>query len=116
MYGGGTWNAQNTIVFAPTMVGPLLRIAPTGGETKAVTQVQTSQIGHVFPHFLPNGQHCLHGVGAKTASAYLGSLDSSDTRQLTAADFGGIVYASGQLLFIRQAVLLAQDFDVQSFQ
>src|SRR5207244_13195667 len=42
---------------------------------------------------------------------YVGSLDSSETRRLTAADTASTFLAPGWLLFIRQGTLMAQRFD-----
>jgi hypothetical protein len=43
---GGTWNADGTIVFAPTDDGPLVRIAAPWGEPSAVTHLDPGQTSH----------------------------------------------------------------------
>ena len=55
--GGGTWNANGVILFAPTIVGSLFRISASGGEAKEVTRVSGSEGGHVYPQFLPDARH-----------------------------------------------------------
>ena len=45
------------------------------------------------------------------AGIYLGSLDSPETKRLTAADTFGLYIRSGWLLFIRQGTLVARRFD-----
>lgn len=55
---GGSWNADGTILFAPSPYGPLSRIAATGGEATAVTKLDR-QTNHRFPFFLPDGRQFL---------------------------------------------------------
>jgi Tol biopolymer transport system component len=119
VYGGGSWNADGVIVFAPTIVGPIFRIPATGGDMQEVTKREASHLGHNFPYFLPDGRHFLYWVDGTTDARgfYVGQLDSPDTRRLVAtSDLGGAYVTSGKLLFVRQGVLLAQDFDLTSLQ
>ncbi|MGH9255971.1 MAG: TolB family protein, partial [Vicinamibacterales bacterium] len=37
---GGAWNADGTIVFAPTSSGPLMRVTASGGEPAAITTLK----------------------------------------------------------------------------
>ena len=60
--GGGAWNREGTILFAPTLVAPLFKVAATGGEPVAVTRLDPGQAGHWFPQFLPDGQHFIYFV------------------------------------------------------
>ena len=48
----------------------------------------------------------------ETAGIYLGSLDSSQTKRLAAADTAGVYSPDGWLLFIRAGALLAQRLDL----
>jgi Tol biopolymer transport system component len=112
---GGTWNAEGTIVFAPTVVGGLLRVSSSGGSPTVVTRlVPVKQGGHSFPYFFPDGRHFLfHSSGsAEGRGLYVGSLDGSEPRRLIDADTSGFVTASDHLLFVRQGTLFAQSFDV----
>ncbi len=70
--------------------------------------------------FLPDGRHFLymagsHSTGTKSESnaIYLGALDSND-RTLVLQARSNVVYASGQLLYMRERILLAQRFDAGS--
>jgi Tol biopolymer transport system component len=113
---GGTWNANGTIVFAPGVTGPLLRIAASGGEPIAVTRIDPPrQTVHRFPQFLPDNRHFLfHAVGVPEASGiYMGSLDGGDPKRLTAADTAGTYLNPGWLIFMRQETLVARRFDLQ---
>jgi eukaryotic-like serine/threonine-protein kinase len=109
---GGSWNRDGTILFAATAVGPLLKLAATGGEPVAVTRRETGQTGHVFPQFLPDGRHFIYFVlGSQGQGVYAGSLDGGSSKRLANADTPAVVSPSGFLLFARQTALFAQVFD-----
>jgi serine/threonine protein kinase/Tol biopolymer transport system component len=121
---GGTWNADGTILFAPAVGSPLLRVPASGGETAAVTTIER-QAAHRFPFFLPDGHSFLfyaQGTG-DTGGIHLGSLDSRATTRLTAADGAGVYLFSpfrgspsgppGWLLWVRANTLVAQRLDLE---
>ena len=115
--GGGTWNANGVILFAPTIVGPLFRISASGGEAKEVTRVSGSEGGHINPQFLPDGRHFLYTAGGtpSTLGSYIGDLEGTGSRRLDAG--GRATYAPpGQLLLVRGTVLFARRFDLSSLQ
>jgi Tol biopolymer transport system component len=110
----GTWNASGTILFASNVPGPLYRVSSAGGAPQPVTpgDGSNSQIFQRSPHFLPDGQHFLYS--ADTANphndgVFVGSLDSREIRRLVAGS--APVYAQGSVLFVQNAVLMAQPFD-----
>jgi eukaryotic-like serine/threonine-protein kinase len=111
---GGTWNADGVILFAPTTGTPLFRVTASGGQAVAVTKLNR-QSGHRFPSFLPDGRQFLfYAQGTpETAGIYLGSIDSAETRRLTAADTAGVYLSSGWLLWVRTGTLVAQRLDVE---
>ena len=106
---GGTWGLDGTILFARTGASPILRIPASGGEPVAVTKLD-KQNNHRFPQLLPGGRQFLfYAQGTpETAGIYLGSLESSETKRLAAADTAGAYGPDGWLLFIRAGTLLAQ--------
>src|SRR5262249_15320091 len=74
---------------------------------------------HTRPIFLPDGRHFLYRATAPTAAGgafYVGSLDSPE-RKLVFDDTttGRVVYASGHLLYMQGATLVAQSFDANTF-
>ena len=114
---GGTWNADGVILFPLAPTSPLFRVPATGGEAVAVTKLDR-QTSHRFPSFLPDGRQFLfYAPGAtETAGIYLGSLDSAETRRLTAADTAGFYLPSGiagWLLWVRAGTLVAQRLDLE---
>jgi Tol biopolymer transport system component len=109
---GGAWNQDGTILFAPSPGAPILRTSPTGGQPVAVTKIAApQQVGHAFPQFLPDGHHFLYSVigSPEGRGVFVGRLDGFEANRLV--DVEGAVYATGQLLFVRETRLFAQKFD-----
>src|SRR5262245_15372026 len=121
---GGAWNREGTVLYAPVPDAPILRVPANGvsstieANMAAVTQLdRPRQTGHRFPTFLPDGRHFLYYVAGSpdVRGVYVGQHGSQSQRLLDAD--APAVYAppvaavTGQLLFVRQSVLWAQDFD-----
>ena len=50
-----------------------LKVPATGGESVAVTRLETGQSAHEFPQFLPDGHHFIYFVKGRTAQGvYVG--------------------------------------------
>ena len=111
---GGTWNRDGVILFGRNPASAIVQVSAEGGPTVDVTRLDAGQVGHAFPHFLPDGRHFLYYVTAAADSRgiHVGQLDGSASRRLVDADGGG-VYTNGHLLFIREANVLAQAFDAE---
>ncbi len=105
----GTWNRDGTILFAMATSSSdgIVRVSATGGEPVAVTPRQP---GLCCPEFLPDGRHFLYR-NIPQAAVYVGRIDGGETRRLLASDSPAVYASSGQLLFIRQDTLFAQNFD-----
>ena len=121
---GGTWNREGVIVFAPDNYRPLYRVSAGGGTAVAVTKLDDSklQATHRWPWFLPDGRHFLYRSGTTSSATqrenngiYLGSLDSNEQRLILGVD-AMPAYASGYLLFVSETTLMAQSFDLKTFQ
>jgi serine/threonine protein kinase len=116
---GGTWNRDGTIVFAPSISGPLYRIQDTGGVPVAVTSIvrQGSGQSHRWPFFLPDGKHFLYFVDWSTPDdpqgdgVYVGSLDASAPKLVSSEAAGNVAFEAGHLLYGRDRSLRAQPFD-----
>jgi Tol biopolymer transport system component len=119
---GGAWNREGVIVFAPVPTGGLQRVSAMGG---VPVQVTKAKVDHRFPIFLPDGRHFLYLVtidAAEKNGVYLGSVDGKENRRVM-ADVSSVVYApplagsrDGHLLFVRESTLMAQPFDLKTFQ
>jgi len=115
---GGTWNAEGTIVFTRSATEPLYRVSASGGRPVAVTEIKAPDIGHRFPHFLPDGRHFLYFAFGPQGSQgiYVGSLDSKETKRLVDAESAPVFAAPEYLLFARQGAVLAQRLDLKTLQ
>jgi serine/threonine protein kinase len=117
-FGSGSWNRENTIVFATTPRNEGLRSVQVGvvSTSQAVTRIDPAkgQRGHFSPQFLPDGRHFLFGVGGAVgggeAETWVGSLDGGEPRLLLRADAVAHYAEPGYLLFKRGS-LLAQRID-----
>ena len=121
---GGTWNRDGTIVFAPTTTSGLYRVPAAGGRPVAVTKVESSrhETAHRYPHFLPDGRHFLYMAANLSATAddpansiRVGSTDGKTDKALVPVA-SGASYASGQLLYVRDGTLLAQELDLSRLE
>ena len=114
---GASWSKDGVIVFSPaTSNSGILRVSESGGDAVEVTKVNPeTEVGHVWPQFLPDGRHFIYlsiGKAAERSAIYLGSLDGEAPRRLIQSTFRA-AYASGYLLFMRETVLMAQPFDAK---
>jgi len=116
----GSWNQRDTIIFSPVSLGPVFKVAASGGRAVAVTTIDTSarESTHRWASFLPDGEHFLymagtHSAGTKseTNAIYVGSLSDAKARTLVLRARSNAVYVSGHILYVRDRVLIAQPFD-----
>ncbi len=115
---GGSWGRDGTIVFAPTGNSALFRVAASGGEPVALTRLDGSrhEVAHRYPWFLPDGRHFLYlatDLGALTKgenTIRVASLDGKLNKTVVPA-ISNASYAAGNLLYVREANLVAQPFD-----
>jgi hypothetical protein len=113
---GGTWGMDNTILFAPSVTGPLLRLNASAGEPSAATKLTPEQTSHRWPQFLPDGKSFLYYVqgSARKQGIYIGSTDGAESTRLIDADAAGAYLPPDHIVFVRQTALLAQRFDASS--
>ncbi|MEJ2007831.1 MAG: protein kinase, partial [Acidobacteriota bacterium] len=110
---GGAWSPGGTILFAPLCEGPLESIPSSGGKPSPATRLESGEMGHMSPAFLPDGQHFLYVSGLPwfgSHSIWMGSLGSSE-QELVLKDASSPGFASGHLLFTRDNRVFAQPFD-----
>ncbi len=114
---GGTWGADNAIVYAPDYRGPLWIVHPHELDAKLLTTMdQISFSTHRWPNFLPDGKHFLflatnHGGGDFSKyGIYMGSVSEPQNKLILESD-STAQYAAGYLLFHRESQLMAQEFD-----
>ena len=119
---GGTWNQSGVILFAATW-GGIYRVPSSGGTPTVITNLEAShgELTHRWPYFLPDGRHFFYLAAnflsgdMETASVYLGSLDSKDTKLLFHAR-SNAAYSSGYVLYVRDRTLMAQAYDEKQLE
>jgi len=114
---GGTWSRDGVILFAAG-TAPLQKVSASGGVPVAATTLGKDETAHFRPWFLPDGRHFLYSaliVGSRrpTLPIFVGSLDSTERTRLVESSSTNAVYAQGHVLFLRDATLMAQPFDLQ---
>jgi serine/threonine protein kinase/Tol biopolymer transport system component len=114
---GGSWSANDTIVFAADFVGPLAKVSAQGGGAEPATVMdKIKHTTHRWPWFLPDGKHFVFlatshtGGDPKQNGIYFGSIDNKETHLVLATD-SAAQYASGYLLYRSTTALVAQPFD-----
>ena len=119
---GGTWNQDGIILFSPARGAGIQRVSSTGKDGIPVTSPSESlnEFMHMWPSFLPDGNHFLYV--ARTSSSdkmdqvYVSSLDGINPTPLFTASSNVIYAAPGYLLFWREGTLRAQRFDAERLQ
>ncbi len=121
---GGSWSRDGNILFEPHFREPIYRVSATGGKPVQVTKFDVSrrETTHRWPFFLPDGRHFLFFSGSHSTGAvseldaiFVGSLDGGKPKLLVNAR-SNAAYAGGHLLFVRQRLLLAQEFDAKGLR
>ena len=112
---GGTWGAEDTIVFAQTAARGLFRVSASGGVAIPVTTLASGETAHRWPQFLPDGRHFIFLTVEGLNKVYSASLDPDEPRHLVAPAPGApteIVSRpfalAGFLLAAERSVLRAQ--------
>jgi Tol biopolymer transport system component len=117
---GGTWNAAGVIVFSPDRGSGLVRLPATGGPVTPVSTVdQPAERGHLWPHFLPDGNHFLYLADSarnEHDNLFVGALASPDRKRILDLVSNATYGRDGYLLFARNRQLVAQVFDPQRLE
>jgi len=114
---GGTWNAENTILFVRSDNNAVLQIAASGGASKPVTPQRSPDLATRVPQFLPDGRHFLFYVarGGEPQGVYVGELGQDSIRRVLENDSPAI-YGLGHLWYLRRGTLFAQPFNASTQQ
>ena len=114
---GGSWNADDVILFEMSTGSPIYRVSATGGSAAPVTTLDR-QVSHRFPTFLPDGRRFLFfspgAPGAEGQGIYMGSLDSKDVKLVTSAETAGVYTAAGWLAWVNDGTLVARRLDAEA--
>jgi Tol biopolymer transport system component/predicted Ser/Thr protein kinase len=114
---GAAWSSGGEILYSPSLSDQNLFAVPSaGGTVRQVTGIDSTIKGVPrFPHFLPDGNHFVFSLldiddPENHAALYVGSLGSRETSLLVDGASHG-VFSEGFLFFLRQGILMAQQFD-----
>jgi len=118
---GGAWSKDGVILFTPTTSSTLMRVPATGGTPEPASKLDSAkgENSHRWPFFLPDGKHYLYWArtsqGLQGNTLYVGELGSLNAKELMKSETMA-EYASGYLLFLREATLMACPFDPRTLQ
>ncbi|MEO8596364.1 MAG: protein kinase [Candidatus Solibacter sp.] len=121
--GGGAWNRDGTILFAPSLYGGFQKVAATGGKPAMVLNLDESkqERADLWPQFLPDARHFVfyqQTDNAETSGVYLGTLDSPEYQKLFTSQTNAVYSPepdsprNGFLLYISDRNLMAQPYTV----
>jgi Tol biopolymer transport system component len=108
---GGTWNDDNTIIYATSLGSGLGRISASGGTIESLTKPDGAAKGyaHVYPQALPGGRSVLFSVFGQAQGTAVLSLDSHrweivlPVQSFALGVFDPVSGSSGRLLVVDQA-------------
>jgi len=118
---GGAWSRDGVILFTPTTSTFLMRVPASGGTPEPASQLDRSRAenSHRWPFFLPDGKHFLYWVrtsqGVQGNAVNVGELGSLQGQEIMKSETLA-EYASGHLLFMREATLMARPFNPRTLQ
>lgn len=114
---GGTWGANDVIVFAADFQAGLVQVNARGGTPSPATVLDKRQHStHRWPWFLPDGKHFIFLATSHTGGdpqqngIYFASVGGAETRMVLPTA-SAAQYASGYLLYRADRALVAQTFD-----
>jgi eukaryotic-like serine/threonine-protein kinase len=117
-YYAGDWGADGTILFRKIALGPIYRVAASGGEVSIVSKLDKDEFTHYTPAFLPDGKHFLYGSWVLNGQNQIkvGTFGKPEESGVAITPGDLPRYASGHLLFLRDGHILAQPFDPGTFK
>jgi serine/threonine protein kinase/Tol biopolymer transport system component len=114
---GGTWletpQGDNVIVFG-SQGAPLNRVPAGGGIPTPVTSLADGEFGHFSPQALPDGRVLYAAFRLNAVASYVQTLGSDDRTEVAGIESRAVYAPPGFLLYVREGVLLAQRFDLDS--
>jgi eukaryotic-like serine/threonine-protein kinase len=113
---GGTWNREG-VILSTNRAYLLYRVSAAGGDAKPLRPLADGETGQYWPKFLPDGKHYLYlslSNRPNQQGIYVASLDSNDRKFIVATNTNATYVQSGQLLFMRGDVLMAQTLDLRN--
>jgi Tol biopolymer transport system component len=117
---GGAWNRDGVIIYCPIPPSALLRISASGGESTPINSNNMAAGGTTrwLPSFLPDGRHYLYvaRMAGSKREVRVGILDSDESKSLVSAYSNAVYAPPGYLLYRRESVLVAHQFDAEKLE
>ena len=126
--GGGSWNRDGIILFAPSLSDGFYRVAATGGKPQPVLKLDESKSerADLWPQFLPDGKHFVFYQQTdltETSGVYVGSIERPEYHRLFTSQTNAVYSAAspdspktGYLLYINERNLMAQQFNTSRLE
>jgi Tol biopolymer transport system component len=119
---GGSWGANDTIVFAAGTGSGLSRVSANGGIPERVTVVAADkgEFSHRWPELLPDGKTVLYTVGTlghwDDAQIVAQPLGSPERSLLVQGGTNPHYLSSGHLIYARGGAIMAVPFDLNTLK
>ena len=115
---GGAWLKDNVIILSPGFRKGIYKVSASGGSLEQVTELDaTKHTSHRWPASVGDGNHFLYTAinhdptQVDKSAIYLGSLDGNPPRKVT-RNLLNAEYSRGNILFVRDTVLMASPFNI----
>lgn len=113
---GGSWSADDTIVFTPMQDGGLARVSANGGPVTTLTTVKPTERSHRWPQILPDGRNVLFTmqlIGQLYDDAIIATVPirGGEPRAVLEGGTGAQFVESGHLIYGKAGNVLATEFD-----
>jgi Tol biopolymer transport system component len=114
---GGTWGSSNLILFAPAIIGAIMRVSAEGGTPVRITPAQKNGVeSDRWPLLLPDGKHFLYlhtpcGCADDRSEIHFASVDGTTNQVLLRGRYSIPGYGAGWLVVGRGGTLVAQRLD-----
>jgi serine/threonine-protein kinase len=114
---GGSWEAEDTLVFSGGPGRGLMQVGPGGGQPRPLTSLDASkgESEHSYGHFLPGRRALLYTVTTTRGAGFntvLQDLDGGERRTLLEG-FDARYFGNGYLVYYRNLSLFAVRFDAR---
>jgi eukaryotic-like serine/threonine-protein kinase len=119
---GGSWGANDIIVFAAGTGSGLSRVSGNGGAPERVTVVAADkgEFSHRWPELLPDGKTVLYTVGTlghwDDAQIVAQPLGSRERSLLVQGGTNPHYLSSGHLIYARRGAIMAVPFDLTNLK
>ena len=118
---GGSWGANDTLVYSPSYSGGLWQVGADGGTPVELTTPDSAQgeLGHWWPQILPGGNEVLFtnfSTPIDRARISVLSLQTGEQKDLVPGAIFGCYLPTGHLAFVRAQTLMAVPFDVSRLE